>query len=174
MTIQELSHIDQTFNSELFINKANLMIKKVLHAITLNDLAKIDHFISDSVYNKLKNQIETANLNGIKIVYDEVNVNTSITDIKNQMNTYIIITTATIKCLKYFVQDGKITGGSDNNRINLTKKVVFKKIQNNENRDTNRCRGCGTTYNINESGICPTCGRIFDLEKVDYYIDEFE
>lgn len=175
MTIQELAKKDETFNNELFITKANLMIKKVLHAVTLKDLSKVDHFISDNVYNKFKDQIEKAALNGTELVYDEVNVTTIIKDIKEQMDSYIIITNASIKCLKYFKsEDGTIMGGSDNSRIILNKKVIFKKVQNNENRDTNRCRGCGTTYNINESGICPVCGRIFDLEKIDFYIDEYE
>ena len=43
-----------------------------------------------------------------------------------------------------------------------------------EERVTNRCYGCGTTFDINQSGICPVCGRVYDLEEIDYYIDEFE
>lgn len=178
MTKEELARKDPTFSSELFITKANLMIKKILYAITLKDLAKVDHFISDNVYNKIIKQMENANLNGYDLVYDEINVNTTIKDIKEQNNSYQIITNVTIKCLRYLKakEDKKIIESNiiNNNRITLNKRIVFKKVQNIENRDTNRCRGCGTTYNINDSGICPVCGRIFDLEKIDYYIDEFE
>ena len=191
MTIQDLAQKDPTFNSELFITKANLMIKKILYAITLNDLAKVDHFISDKLYNNLLKQIENAHKNGYDLIYDEINVNTIVKNVKDEMGIYTIIADANIKCLKYLKskednsiadsdrislnsQSINIHAALPSNRINLTKRVVFKKVQNTENRDTNRCRGCGTTYNINESGICPTCGRVFDLEKVDYYIAEFE
>ena len=56
MTIKELVQKDKTFNSEIFISKANNMIKKIYTAITNNELEKIDHFISDKVYNALKKQ----------------------------------------------------------------------------------------------------------------------
>lgn len=176
MTIDELAYQDKDFNRELFISKANNMVKRIYTAITLNELEKVDHFISDEVYNKFINQIKNANSRNCHIIYEEINVNTKITDIDKEMDTYKIYTDIEVKCLRYFKsrENDSIVGGNLNSRITLNNKVVFKKKINNNDLVTNRCRGCGTTYNINYSGICPICGRVYDLEEIDYYIDKFE
>lgn len=176
MTIEELVREDKSFNRELFISKANNMVKRIYTAITLNELEKVDHFISDNVYNKFSDQIKNAEEKNCRLIYEEVNVNTKITDIKKEQDTYKIYTDAEVKCLRYFKSKDNdiIVGGSPNSRIVLNNKIVFKKKINNTDLLTNRCRGCGTTYNVNYSGICPICGRVYDLEEIDYYIDEFE
>ena len=174
MNVKELVQKDKTFSSELFISKANNMVKRLYNAITLNELEHVDHFISDNVYNEIEAQIKKADSKNCRIVYDEINVDTNIYDIKEVLNAYKIYADVEIKCLRYTKEKNSdaIIGGDPNNRINISKMIVFKKKLNNNDLVTNRCRGCGTTYDINYSGICPVCGRTYDLEEIDYYIDE--
>ena len=174
MDVKELVQKDKTFSSELFISKANNMVKRLYNAITLNELEHVDHFISDKVYNEIETQIKKAASKNCQIIYDEINVNTSIYDIKEVLNSYKIFADVEIQCLRYTKEknSGAIVGGDTNNRLHISKLIIFKKKINNSELVTNRCRGCGTTYDINYSGICPVCGRTYDLEEIDYYIDE--
>lgn len=174
MTVEELVKIDSNFNSALFISKANNMIKKVYNAVTLQELPKVDHFISDEVYSRFFQEMEYASSNGCHLFYDEVNVDSVIRDIQMIDDTYVISVNATCKYLKYCLDvQGNFVSGSDKNRITVVHQVIFKKKKNNTDMTTNRCRGCGFTYNIQDNGICPSCGRVYDLEEIDYYIDQF-
>lgn len=176
MNIKELVQKDKTFSSEIFISKANNMIKRLYNAITMNELEHVDHFISDNVYNEIETQIKNAENKNCHLVYEEINVNTSIYDIKEILNTYIIYTDVDIKCIRYMKDNNSdaIVGGDANNRVTISKMVTFKKKVNNNELVTNRCRGCGKSFDINYSGICPICGRTYDLEEIDYYIDEIK
>ena len=176
MTVQELILKDKSFNSEIFIVKANDMIKRVYNALALDELDKINHFISDRVYKKLETQLNSVKANDCQLVYDDLITNVTITDIRMDLDSYRIITSVRVNCLRYIKskKDGSVVGGNVNSRSSLTNEVVFKRKKNVEERVTNRCYGCGTTFDINQSGICPVCGRVYDLEEIDYYIDEFE
>lgn len=175
MTVQELILKDKTFNSEMFLSKAKNMIEKIYNAINENKLEKVDHFISDKVYNQFVTQMKYADSRGCQLVYDKVKINLSITEVGIEVNTYKIITKLELRCVKYFKSktNGSIVGGNLNTGSITEHKVIFKKKKNAEERVTNRCRGCGNTFDISQSGICPVCGRIYDLEDVDYYIDDF-
>lgn len=176
MELKELVQKDKSFNSELFISKANNMIKKIYTAITNNELEKVNHFISDKVYIELKKQIDNADSKNCIIEYNELSVNTGIYDIKEINNEYVINTDVEIRCIRYIKDKGTntIIGGNKDNKITIDKVAVFKKKINNNETTTNRCQGCGTSFNIIDNGICPVCGRVYDLEEVDYYIDELK
>lgn len=174
MTKEELIQKDKSFNSELFISKANIMIKKIYQSITNNTLENVDYFISDKVYNVIKKQIETTNSKNCCLIYDDISVNTSIYDIKEEMNEYKIYTDVEIKCIRYFKEkeNNNILGGDSNNKVTIDKIAIFKKKVNNNETVTNRCQGCGNTYDVITNHTCPVCGRVYDLEETDYYIDE--
>ena len=175
MTVQELIQRDKTFNSEMFLSKAKNMIERVFAAVSENKLEKVDHFISDKVYDKFMTQINYADSKGCKLVFDKVRLNITITDIGIEVDSYRITTNVKVSCLRLFKskENDSIVGGNINSFTHTDHVVVFKKKINNEVRVTNRCRGCGNTFDITQSGICPVCGRVFELEEVDYYIDDF-
>lgn len=174
MTKEDLVQKDKSFNSELFITKANNIIKKIYQAITKDELEKINHFISDNVYNSLEKQIDNVKSKNCSITYDDISVNTSLYNIEEDTNEYIIYTDVEINCIKYIKdkESNTIVGGDVNNKITIDKIAIFKKKKILTSTITNRCRGCGKTYNIVNNGICPTCGRVYDLEEEDYYLDE--
>ena len=81
MTVEELCKIDNSFNSSMFISRANNMTKKLYNSTTLDELDTVDHFASDEVFNKFKKKLEIAKNNNVKLIYDQVNVSTEIKDI---------------------------------------------------------------------------------------------
>ena len=73
------------------------------------------------------------------------------------------------------LQDDRIVSGDCDRRREVVKKVTFQKRKDASSfGDVTRCLGCGTSLNINESGICPNCGRVFDLEKYDFVIKDMK
>jgi len=175
MTVEELMEKDKNFNQSLFTSRANNMVKKLYNSITLNELNTVDHFVSDKVFNKFKKMQEDAINNGERLIFDQVNVDTLIKDIDIVDNTYKITCNITCKYCKYYLdKNGNVTRGNNTDRSTVIHIVTLCKKVGVERDNVARCFGCGTTFNINETGICPTCGRVFDLEEFDYYIDSFE
>lgn len=175
MTVEELTERDKSFNQSLFTSRANNMVKKLYNSITLNELDKVDHFVSDKVFNKFKKMQEDAISVGERLIFSHVNVDTVIKDIAIVNNSYTITCNITCKYCKYYVDaNGNVVRGNSTNRSTVIHIVTLCKKVGVERDSVARCFGCGTTFNINESGICPTCGRVFDLEEFDYYIESFE
>ncbi len=175
MTIEELVQKDSSFNSSIFISKANNMVKKLYNATTLDELDSVDHFASDEVFNKFKDKLNKAKARNLRLIFDQVNVNTEIKNITEVSNNYVISTLVTCKYYKYYLDsNGNIVEGNDDTRSTVIHQVDFVKRIGNSLPEVVRCLGCGTSLNINEDGKCPNCGRIFDLEEFDYYIDMFE
>lgn len=174
MTVEDYQKIDSHFSKSMFLANANHMIKKILNSITLNELEKVDHFISDSVYQKFKGQLEEPLKRNAKLVYDQVNVQSEIESIRKTVDSYQIDVVATCKYCKYFTDSlGNVIGGSPTNRMLIRHLVTFQKKIGAEKENTSRCLGCGASINILESGKCPNCGRIYDLEKFDFVITNF-
>lgn len=175
MTVDDFQKIDVHFSESQFLASSNYMVKKLFHAISLNQLEDVNHFINDSVYQKFQGMIASSLEKNAKLVYDEVNVQSEVESIRQILNTYEIVVKAHCKYCKYFTSmDGKVIGGSSTNRMSITHQVVFQKEVDSQRQIVNRCLGCGASFNIKESGKCPNCGRIYDLEKFDYIIVKFE
>ena len=174
MTVEELCKIDNSFNSSMFISRANNMIKKLYNSTTLDELDTVDHFASDEVFNKFKKKLEIAKNNNMKLIYDQVNVSTEIKDISMTEEAINISCNSTCSYCEYYIDNnGKIVSGSNTERKRVIHQVVFQKKFGARRTEVLRCLGCGTTFNFNENGICPTCGRVFDLEEYDYYLYMF-
>ena len=172
MTIRELEKRDSSFNSNIFISKANNMIKKLYNAVTLDGLDTVDHFASDEVFNKFKDELEMAKASNKKLAYNQVNISTEIKDIEEVDGMFKII--CSVRC-KYYKNCGssveEMTLGDS--RTEVYKKAIFCKKIGAEQEEITRCLGCGASLNINASGKCPNCGRIYELENHDYYLDYF-
>lgn len=174
MSLDELFYKDPEFDSEEFIERANLMVKKVLNAVTLNELEKVRHFMSEELYQKLQLEINQTISNGRRLVYDEVNVNCKLAGAKEDDDYYYVNVSCSCKYLKYYLSlsTGTLVEGSDKDRIYTSMKILFQRKKGTIRGDVARCLGCGVTLNINDNGKCPNCGRIYDLDEFDYIIKE--
>lgn len=176
MTIDELSLRDIGFQENKFITRANSRIKKIYNAITLNKINEVQHFMSDRLYYNICNIINNNALKKVRVMYTEVNVTSSIKRIEEDVTFYKIIVGVTCRYLKYYVDSETMeyVSGDKNNRVVVSQDVEFLKKKDSKSFDVFRCFGCGTSFNINSSGICPNCGRVYDLDELDYIIKDIE
>lgn len=168
--------MDNNIDETLFLTKANNRIKKIYNSITLDEVDKIKHFISDDFYQKIKKIIEDNNNKNLKLIYDEVNVACNIKKIKEEENNYIVIVECISKFLKYYVSkdNNEYASGDNNNRVVLKQKITFYKKKDGADNQTIKCSGCGSNFDIEETGICPYCGKTYELSKYDYIIEKVE
>ena len=175
MTVEEFQKLRHDFSESRFLSSANHMIKRMFNAVTLNQFDQIQHFMSDSVYQKFMDMKSSAEENHTKLVFNQVNVHCVIHDIMVQSEYDEISVRATCKYCKYFTSlDGTIVKGNSTNRIEREYLVVFQKPVNGHRGIVDRCLGCGRSLAVNESGVCPDCGRVYDLELFDYIIKKFD
>ncbi len=172
MQLEEFQKRDPSFQENMFLSHANEIIKRMFTSISCNQLENIQHFVSKTVYQNLKKEIEEASSFFSRLIYDEIKVSTLIDDFKEIDGYWMIHVTAHCKYLKYYLslRDGHIVKGNDTVRQDQNFKVVFKKKIGASSNEF-RCLGCGITISIHEGGKCPQCGRIFDLELFDYILD---
>lgn len=173
MKIDELKQRDNSFSLDKFITKANSRIKKLFNAISLNKLASIEHFFSEDMYKNIVSRVDALNNTDSRIFYGEVNVSCSINEISEDNDFYIIEVDCNLRYLKYYVDSSfNYVSGDNYNRVVDNQKIVFKKSKTAKDSNVFRCLGCGMTFNINADGVCPSCGRVFDLDEFDYIISD--
>lgn len=157
-----------------FLGKANLMLKRILHAITLDECSYIEHFMKKDVYNELLTRIEKDKSLHRREIFDEVNVSSSILRVNTTTDEEQIEVLFSIKSLHYYENiDTKEISGVSNKRGEFSLKVLFSKKRLAE-KNEGRCLGCGATIDYYHNGICPHCSRTYDLELFDYVIEEMD
>ena len=67
-----------------------------------------------------------------------------------------------------------VVGGIPNNRQVINHLVEFEKRIGAERESVIGCQECGTSFDINSSGVCPSCSKVYDLEMFDFVITKFE
>ena len=174
MTIEELREKDSDFNSSIFISKVNIAVKKMYYAVALNQLDTCDCFIGDRVLEKLKEKIKKAYDDGLRIIYNDVNVKAEIREINIVDNCFQIDVMCEIKRIKYYtyLNNNKVAKGDAHNSMVVYHRFALRKRLDAKESRVYTCFGCGANINLNDSGICEHCGRIFDLDKFDYTIEE--
>ena len=176
MTIDDLKQKDSTFQSSLFLSKANSRMKKIFNAITLNELDSVHHFMSENVFLKFQKEMNDAKNEGLRLIYEEVNIQSDISNIEEIDQSFLIHVFMECKYLKYYLSldSGNVVKGNNQNRSSCIYHVVFKKKMGTSLGEVARCLGCGSPIPINENGKCPHCGRIFDLDQFDYIIESIQ
>lgn len=168
---------DKNYDEALFISKADHIFIMLLSAIMDNDLSSVKHYLSDEVYNNFNNLIETYKEKNYIRLFDEMNVkSTEITDTTFKDNKINIYITLTSRYMDYFVDsEGEYISGINDHRIEKRHKIVFTKdLNSKEFNDAKRCPSCGSTLDINNSGVCPYCKNIIDMKEYDYIITKLD
>ena len=173
--IEEIKKIDTNFDEAMFLSKVDHIFIMILDAIMERDLSTVKHYLSDDIYNKFNDMVNSY-LNSHKIrLFDEMNVKSTNIDSVNITEEDININvTITSRYMDYFIdEDGNYISGVNDHRIELLHKLVFtKKINAKELKEARRCPNCGNTLDINHSGVCPYCNQTIDMSNYDYILVE--
>ena len=173
--IEEIKKIDTNFDEAMFLSKVDHIFIMILDAIMERDLNTVKHYLSDDIYNKFNDMVNSY-LNSHKIrLFDEMNVkSTNIDSINITEEDININVTITSRYMDYFIdEDGNYISGVNDHRIELIHKLVFtKKINAKELKEARRCPNCGNTLDINHSGVCPYCNQTIDMSNYDYILVE--
>ena len=167
--------VEEFEKMDAFLSKANLMMKRILHAITMQDISSIEHFLKDDVYENLQKEMEKDSLLNRHVIYDEVNVKSAIQRTFEDSDSIYIEVLFSIRALKYYVSnDSNEKNGNFSSRTEFVKKVLFTRLKNAKSQVAPRCFGCGSTIDYYQNGVCSNCGRVYDFELFDYVIQEMD
>ncbi len=172
--MDELLKYDNTFSKELFISKVNNIYVMLCMSIMGNDLKRVDHFISDDVYKKLEEKINSLNEKKLIQMYGELNVaNTNIVNIEELEDRFRITVSLTSKYLDYRIDKNskKIIDGDTEARYIYHNTLVFEKKKNSkELKEVRRCPNCGASMDLNNTGVCQYCNNVFSQDDYDWIL----
>ena len=176
MGIDEFARLDVGFQENKFLTKANSRIKKIYNGITLEKLDEVKHFMSEELFQKLFSLLKSYQDSGKRVIYDEVNVVCQIYSYEVSPDYFKVTVICDCRYLNYFLSSSTMEylSGDMENRKKRSQKIVFLKKRNAKENSIFRCVGCGANFNINENGICPSCGRVYDLDDFDYILKDME
>ena len=174
ISINELIEKDKTFSESEFKSKVENQFMQIFLAVTVGKIERIDHFVNDEVYARLKAIVEDNAAKNVIHFYEEPNVsNISINRIVEEDDSFIVEATVLFKAYDYFASKGdmKFLSGNKDYRTETVRRIVFKKMKSAREFGIQRkCPNCGNTLDINYSGVCPYCKTVFDLETYDWVI----
>ena len=174
---EKIIEYDKNFDESVFLSRIDHIFIMILSAITCNDIRSVKHYLSDEVFNKFDLLVQEYKSKGYNRIFDESNIkNSYINDVNVDEEKINITCTIETRYMDYFIDNnGKYISGINNHRIEKTNKVVFsKRLDANELLSARRCPNCGKTLDINDSGICPYCNGVFNMEKYDYIVTEMD
>ena len=167
---------DKDFTEAKFKAKVDNIYIQILTAIMKQDLSRIKHFVSEDLYIKLEQKVQSLQDQNLIQMYGELNVtDTDIAKITENRDEIQIEVRLFTKYLDYKVDKNtkKIVCGNTEVRIEKVKNLIFTKKKNAKKLGVSRtCESCGANLDINFDGRCPYCGNIFKLDKYDWTLKE--
>ena len=117
ITINELIEKDKTFSESEFKSKVENQFMQVFLAVTVGKIERIDHFVNDEAYARLKAIVEDNAAKNVIHFYEEPNVsNININRIVEEEDCFIIEASLLFKAYDYFASKGDlkfISGNKD-------------------------------------------------------------
>lgn len=176
MTIEDLAIKDNTFSESGFISKVDNTFIMLLSAIMTDNMPRVKHKLSNNLYNRYVEYINTLNSKNQRQMYDELNVkSTNIEDISEDENNYIIKVLLISRYMDYKVDKEtlKFIEGNNKSRVEKNNHLTFIKKKNAKEESSARiCPGCGANIDANNTGICPYCGASYDTYNYDWILTE--
>ena len=162
--------------SELISKFSNIYIM-LLYGIMSNDIERVKHFLSDEMYNKYKNIVDTNIKNKEIRMYDELNVK-EIKILNTTTNSdYEEVTVKIISRYMDYVIDAetkKYKRGVNDHRVIKENILTFRKSINAIEKEMFKCPNCGANLDVNFTGVCPYCRQPFSMEEHDYILTNLE
>ena len=169
----KITDYDKNYDEALFISKADHIFIMILDAIMDNDMNSVKHYLADDVYERFNNLVNQYKENNYIRIFDEMNVkSTEILDSSYNNDSINIDVLITSRYMDYFLDnEGEFVSGNNEHRIETKHYITFtKSIGAKELNEARRCPSCGSTLDINNSGVCPYCKQIIEMKDYDYII----
>ena len=172
--MDELIKLDETFSESKFKTKVDNIFVMLHISLMTKNLSRVDHFISDEVYNEFNERLKQLNANNEVQMFDELNVksteiqNIEITDTEFNVNVKLIS-----RYMDYIIDadSKKLIRGNNTSRIEKTNILTFTKKRNfRVQGSVRKCPACGANMNINNTGKCEYCGTIYNTEDYDWVL----
>lgn len=162
------------FSLPMFITKVNNIFVMYYTAIMMDDEKRVAHFLSDEVYQNMKERIAKLNAANEREMFDELNVKTTvISDIIDTDDEYIIKVTLVSRYMDYVIDKTtfKYKRGVNDRRIEKTNYLELQKKKNVKDKGiVSKCPSCGASIDVNRSGHCEYCGMTFDNKNYDWIL----
>lgn len=155
-------------DNAMMITKVKNIYIMLLHAISKENIAMVDHFLDDELTKKYKEIINKNISNNIRQVYRQLNItNLKIINEDNEFVTFQGLT----RYISYFVdrKNNKYVSGDNVNRISKTVILKFRK-NDSKSKKLYNCPNCGAGMKINTTGICSYCGTTLDDKYTPYVL----
>lgn len=162
-------------DSELTAKFSNIYIN-LLYAIMVKDINKVSHFLSSEMVKKYETLINDLKAKQVSQLYDELNVG-EIDIIKREEKDGLERITVRIlsRYMNYLVDsEGEYLEGNNEYREEHENILVFEKAANATELNYYRCKYCGNNLDINFTGECPYCNKVYNMEDHDYQLIDIE
>ncbi len=161
--------------AELESKFSNIYIM-LLYSVMTKDMNRVKHFLSDVVYNKYLDIVNTLESHNETQMYDELNVSKiEIINRTTSNNNEIYKVRIISKYMDYIVDEqGNYKRGNNKKRIEKENILTFSKLLTSGNKNYYTCSNCGANLNINANGCCSYCGSIVDISNDDFQLIDIE
>lgn len=176
--MDELIKLDSTFTESGFKTKVDNIFVMLHMSLMTDNLKRVDHFISDNVYNEFNNRLSILNQNNERQMFDELNVkSTDIIDVQILDDKYIIKVKLISRYMDYIVDKTtmELKRGNNSSRIEKENILIFEKKRSAKVQGVVRfCPNCGHPMDVNKSGHCEYCNSTYNQENYDWVLTSIE
>lgn len=176
--LEKLIAQDSDYSESKFKSKVENTFVQIKLAMVTGKIEKIDHFVNDEIYEKIKLKVEDDKANNRIQIYDELNVsNVSIMNIVELNDCFKITVKVHSKALEYYIdrENKKFISGNNQIRTERDTIIEYTKMKNaQEYKVVRKCPTCGAVIDVNANGKCSYCHTIFNLEKYDWVITKMD
>ncbi len=175
--IKELENYDKSFSEGTFLTKVDHIFIMILTSIMERDMTRVKHYLSNDIYNKYVELVNTYINNKNIRLFDEMNIKSSSIENVAINNENIIVNIIIItRYMDYIInEDGQYLSGVNTNRIEKVHRVEFtKKINAESLKEVRHCPSCGANLDLNDTAVCKYCNNPFDMKNYDYIITNMD
>ena len=172
--LNEIISLDPTLTESSFKTKVDNIFVMLHMSLMTDNMKRVDHFISDSVYQEFSNRLTTLNNNNERQMFDELNVkSTEIVKVDITDTKFIITVRLISRYMDYIIdkESGNFKRGNNSSRVEKENILVFKKNRNAKVQGVVRfCPNCGHPMDVNKTGYCEFCHSTYNQENYDWVL----
>ena len=118
--LNKLINLDPTFTESSFKTKVDNIFVMLHMSLMTDNMKRVDHFISDNVYEEFNNRLNVLNSNNERQMFDELNVkSTDIIKVDITDDKYIITVRIISRYMDYIIdkESGNFKRGNNTSRV---------------------------------------------------------